>query len=150
MYSKLQEHIENYFKSYNFEEIIHMDLDLGELIKSLKLVKADTPVFAYVQPEESLQTFKLEYETYRGDYSESAISPSTGAPVTAGELLELLVSQLGKELYGYKGGEYLQTESIYLFYADPGRWSQLRLVAPSKFELDGQTGVVIVVMEDED
>lgn len=65
----------------------------------------------------------LEIDSYRGYYERNAIEPSPGVILPAATLAREYENQIGKEITGYKGGDYYVSanENVYLAgYGDTG------------------------------
>jgi hypothetical protein len=93
-------------------------LTLGDAVQHLESMDSLTPVEF---DDGLLPSIEEGVRSYRGYYSDLAIdSEAFGAPVTAGELAIMLRSAIGETFYGYKGGEYIMTESTPLWRASYG------------------------------
>ena len=84
-----------------------MPTRLGALIEQVERLKPETIIrfdFGYTTPKEAY--------SYRGYYDHLAIEFETGVyDYTAADFLKLLKSSRRKEIYGYKGGTYITTDS---------------------------------------
>jgi hypothetical protein len=82
-------------------------VSLGELIRLLDQADPETLIY-YTNPH-----------SYRGYYHDLAIEP-TDLPIKVFQLNNQLKQILDKELYGYKGGEYLMSADTPVWIAHKG------------------------------
>ena len=110
-----------------------LQMTLGTLIKKLETTSPKKPVYfenvftggrGYTEiPEakdDEIDPHRAgvgEFHSWRGDYSEFAISPSKDVQTVA-EVITELKAAVNKKFYGYKGGEYLATEHHALYCAE--------------------------------
>lgn len=87
-------------------------LTLGELIANLKEFDLNLPVYF----EDGKKPCDLD--SWRGVYSELAISDNETHCKDGRELLEIAKGALTKTFYGYKGGEYQMDERTQLHRAN--------------------------------
>lgn len=80
-------------------------LTLGELIDELKRLGSAT-----------VRGLGLEIDSYRGYYERNAIEPEPDTILPAATLAREYSNQIGKEITGYKGGDYNVStrENVYL------------------------------------
>ena len=83
-------------------------MTLGKLIAALEQFPADAPVANLTSPN-----------SYRGYYRDLAFAKGPGTR-PAGELLEECRSAMGREFYGWKGGDYLMGENTPVWIATYG------------------------------
>ena len=88
-------------------------LTLGELIKALE----GSDKSALAKFDDGSNTGELD--TYRGYYTDCAISPGS-IPQTVGDLLERCKETLDQELYGWKGGSFVMHKDVPLWKAYAG------------------------------
>lgn len=102
-------------------------LTLGELLLKLESIDdSDVPVyfdFEYLRP--------AGIGSWRGSYSELALSFASEGRMSVDELLTLLKEAVGKEYTGYKGGEFIMSKHTPIWVANYGN--------------SGSTGVVDVI-----
>lgn len=93
-------------------------LTLGSMIAILEGIPATTMVFFDTGDS------PVSVNSYRGYYSDLALSKGTGETIEAAALLEILRAAVGETFEGYKGGEYVMAASTPLWeahYGDCGR-----------------------------
>jgi hypothetical protein len=83
-------------------------MTLGKLIAALEAMPADTVIPSLCSPH-----------SYRGYYSDLAFERGE-LECTAGKLLERCRNVMGRELTGYKGGEFLMGENTPVWVAHYG------------------------------
>jgi len=88
-------------------------LTLGKLIQGLEVAEPNAKVVFDVGGS------PCEPNSYRGYYSDLAFA-TTEDDVSVAELLEMAKESLGKEFTGYKGGEYVMTETTPLWKSEYG------------------------------
>ena len=91
---------------------------IGQVIAWLEPVKPDVSVmldFGGLVPS--------GLHSWRGNYADLAIGFSIDGEVTAGMLLALLRSGIGKVFTGWKGGDYLMDADTPLYIDNEGRYS---------------------------
>lgn len=96
-------------------------MTLGECIKKLEEIKSDFNIefdFGGISP--------TTLNSWRGRYDELALGfaggeYSSGIVKTVGELLEEFKSAVGKTYSGWKGGDFVMTESTPVWVDNPGR-----------------------------
>lgn len=91
---------------------IYEQMTLGDLIAALEAA-GDTEV----------RGLGVEIESYRGFYERNSIEAAPDAVQIARELAGVYADQIGKAIYGYKGGNYFvsEGENVYLAgYGDTG------------------------------
>lgn len=92
-----------------------MPMTLGMLIKSLEVEDATARVqfdFCNFVPG--------KLDSYRGYYSDLALSYSQDGRATVGDLLEECRQAVGKVYVGWKGGDYTMDENTPVWVAEPG------------------------------
>lgn len=90
------------------QERSHSQMTIGKLLDRLSELPDSTLIDGVDEPH-----------SYRGYYSDLALERCKGK-VTVAELTEMLRGVLGKELTGYKGGEYLMTHDTPVWMANEG------------------------------
>lgn len=88
-------------------------LTLGKLIQGLEGAEPSAKVVFDVGGS------PYEPDSYRGYYSDLAFA-TTGDDVLVSELLDIAKESLGKEFTGYKGGEFVMTETTPLWKSEYG------------------------------
>ena len=97
-------------------ESMHRGLRLGAIIDALEKARED----ARVQCD--FGGFVVTgVDSYRGHYSDIALSYSERDGLSAGELLALLRDADGKEFEGYKGGKFKMDRATPVWVANYGR-----------------------------
>jgi len=95
-------------------------LTLGEIINKIELIIKDKPELPTVIYDFEY-LFPTEIDSWRGSYDELALNYSTeGTQLYADGFLKILKDTVGKKLEGYKGGEYVMTESTPVWVANYG------------------------------
>ena len=105
-------------------------MTLGELISALERKDEAKHVyfdFVYFAPD--------GVSSYRGDYSQLAITYSDGGAMLVGDFLSILREANGKEFTGYKGGQYLMHSNTPLWVANNGEAGRTAVVDVN--DLDG-------------
>lgn len=106
-------------------------LTVGEAIKVLRSIPNDTAIVPGISYPHS----------YRGYYSDLAFEPA-GESITAGELLGMFLSVMGKSLVGYKGGNFIMGETTPVWVAHYGACGD-RLMAI------GEDGSIVTAPEED-
>lgn len=91
---------------------------LGKLISALSATNPNLLVLAV--DEEGKQSAVSRFISYRGYYSDLALTPTDDAPLTVSALLMQAKAALGATFEGYKGGNYVMDERTPLWFADYG------------------------------
>jgi len=95
-------------------------ITLGRFIKQVKKLKKDEEIFINIGG-----IYPTGIESYRGYYDELALTFTSDEfskhrIKTAGELLKLLESAIGKTFTGYKGGDFVMNENTPVWLANYG------------------------------
>lgn len=90
---------------------------LKELLNKLSYFDKDTQIVV----SDGGKLFN-EIESYRGNYSDIYIARNSNAKRihNVGQLYDALDASLGKDIYGYKGGEYIVWDTAEVYYAEYG------------------------------
>lgn len=136
----------------NKEDIDHLQLDYEDFMAILKKADPNSNVVVYDFVNDRIGSLEPSIDTYRGDYSQSALPFRAENYSTAEEINIVLTENFGTELWGYKGGQYIQRESTELNLADPGRWSQIILCTAFILEIEDtdEEIVAVIAIEEED
>lgn len=95
---------------------LHRGMRLGEIIDAMSSAKADADV------EYDFGGLGVDgVDSYRGYYSDLALSFVDGDGMKAGPLLEVLRAADGKVYTGYKGGDYRMDRDTPVWVANYGR-----------------------------
>lgn len=91
---------------------------LGKLISALSTANPNLIVLAV--DEAGKQSAVSRFTSYRGYYSDLALTPTDDAPLTVSTLLMQAKAALGATFEGYKGGDYIMGERTPLWFAEYG------------------------------
>lgn len=88
-------------------------------------------------PEAKVCGFDQDIDSYRGSYERNAVKASD-VPMAASDMADALESQVGKPIFGYKGGDYTVSieQGVYLAeYGSMGAvFAGLEQVEPGLYE----------------
>ena len=97
-------------------------MTLGELIDTLKSFPKDYLVV--IKPYDLVPN---GFDSYRGYYDELALEYDIEGHCTVEDLLKIAKKVVGKELMGYKGGNFLMTKNTPVWISNYGNTSNMLL-----------------------
>lgn len=97
-------------------------MTLGELINTLKSFPKD-----YLVVIKPYDLIPQGFTSYRGYYDELALEYDIEGHCTVEELLKVAKKVVGKELMGYKGGEFVMTNNTPIWISNYGNTSNMLL-----------------------
>lgn len=111
-----------------------MTITLGEMIRQLEVCDQNSTIsfdFGGLQP--------TTFSSWRGVYSELAVGWDSGYGTKVSEILERCKKAVGSEYMGWKGGEYVMSESTPVWVDNPGKYSCTGIS-----EIDGSSYEVVI------
>ncbi len=121
-------------------------MTVRELVLALKRRQSDEKVYY-----DFCGFFPYKIDSYRGDYSELALSYARHTdlrpvePHTVAQLIDLLEGVVGKVLQGYKGGDFLMRASTPVWVSNYGESNSTSIVGI--YDLEGTTYLRTEVVE---
>lgn len=108
-------------------------LTLGQLLRVLRRYESVKNALVLVQMPDgrrlSISGDEDSLHSYRGYYSDLALTPTHGEPITLRDLLVLCEAALGGTFEGYKGGGFTMEEDTPLWIATHGYATQVAVMA---------------------
>ena len=105
-------------------------MTLGEMVNALKQMDLSEKLIEY---DFSGQQPGVWMGSWRGVYSQFAISHEPGEGADAEAFLQSLESCIGRTFYGWKGGEFLMDESTPVWVDNSGQSHSTRVVGVKDF-----------------
>lgn len=93
----------------------HNHLTFGELVTIIGKLPKESPLYASSNSYYPV----LSIHSYRGYYEDMEFDTGS-TPVTVGEFLEMLLSNAGTTIEGYRGGEYIVDDRSYMWVGYEG------------------------------